>query len=61
MLIIGVEVIEERIKARTNVGPNPNTKVKVSRNLDKLFVRIVRSPSTSRRIEEIQRMKRIIP
>ena len=61
MLRIEVEVVGKMIEARTEVSPNPNTKVRVGRILDKLFVGIVISPSTSRRIEEIQRMKRIIP
>ena len=47
------KVIEEIIEARTGVGPNPNTKVRLGCILDKLFVGIVRSSGTSGRITEI--------
>ena len=60
MLRIGTEVIERMIEVRTGVGPNPDTKVRVGRILDKLFVGIVKSSGTSRRIAEIQRRKKII-
>ena len=55
MLIIGVNVIKEMIEARTEVGLNPGTKVIVGCILGKLFVRIIKSLGTSRRIAEIQR------
>ena len=61
MLRIEAEVIERMIEVRTRVGPNPDTKVRVGRILDKLFVGIVKSPGTSRRIVEIQERKRTIP
>ena len=54
------EVIERMIEVRTGAGPNPNTEVRVGHILDKLFVGIVKSPGTSRRIVEIQRRKRTI-
>ena len=60
MLRIGAEVIEKMIEVQTEVGPNPDTEVRVDHILDKLFVGIVKSLGTSRRIVEIQRRKRTI-
>ena len=60
MLRIGAEVIERMIEVRTRTGPNPDTEVRVGRILDKLFVGIVKSSGTSRRIAEIQKKKRTI-
>ena len=60
MLRIRANVIERMIEVRIGVGPNPNRKVRVGRILDKLFVGIVKSPGTSRRIAEIKRRKRTI-
>ena len=61
MLRIGAEVIERKIEVRIGVGPNPDAEVRVGRILDNLFVGIVKSPRTSRRIVEIQKRKRTIP
>ena len=60
MLIIRVDVIKEMIEAKIGVGPNTSIEVRVGRILNKLFVGIVKSPSTSRRIAEIQRRKMTI-
>ena len=60
MLRIGAEVIEKMIEVQTEVGLNPDTEVRVDHILDKLFVGIVKSLGTSRRIVEIQRRKRTI-
>ena len=60
MLRIRAKVIEKMIEVRIELGPNPDPEVKVGRILDKLFVGIVKSPGTSRRIAKIQRRKRVI-